>query len=151
MNYHAKSKIRICLFYFSAIESYSTVHTADAVYTFGGYPKEASKLVAEFKNDQWSRGLSFCSEQWDCSHSLWVFFSPIKSSSARSEKLWEQWFLNCSQEKSSQSNGFRSDPTKKFSEHFFTERSDEFSLNFTVWRPILEWIDPGSILTSKIS
>ena len=97
------------------------------------------------------RGLSFCSEQWDCSHSLWVFFSPIKSSSARSEKLWEQWFLNCSQEKSSQSNGFRSGPTKKFSEHFFTERSDEFSLNFTVWRPILEWIDPGSILTSKIS
>ena len=98
-----------------------------------------------------TRGLSFCSEQWDCSHSLWVFFSPIKSSSARSEKLWEQWFLNCSQEKSSQSNGFRSDPTKKFSEHFFTERSDEFSLNFTVWRPILEWIDLGSILTSKIS
>ena len=64
MNYHAKSKIRICLFYFSAIESYSTVHTADAVYTFGGYPKEASKLVAEFKNDQWRRLPDLKNARW---------------------------------------------------------------------------------------
>ena len=43
------------IFVFSAISAYSTVHTNDAVYIFGGYPTEASTLVAEYKNDQWKR------------------------------------------------------------------------------------------------
>ena len=42
---------------FRAITSYSTAHTADAVYTFGGWSMsaETARIVAEYKGDQWRR------------------------------------------------------------------------------------------------
>ena len=40
------------------------VNTADAVYTFGGYPTEASNIVAEYKNDEWRRLPDLKSARW---------------------------------------------------------------------------------------
>ena len=40
------------------------VQTADAVYTFGGYPIEASRLVAEYKNDEWRRLPDLKNARW---------------------------------------------------------------------------------------
>ena len=43
------------IYILSRIRFYSTIHTTDAVYTFGGDPVEVSNMVAEYKNDQWRR------------------------------------------------------------------------------------------------